>query len=358
MADIDDIDAIRSLDNSDMLWSIINFPGQIDESVDIGYDADISGLDAESINNIVIAGMGGSAIGGDLLRGYLSTLPVPPIYIHRDYDLPGFVGRDSLVVALSYSGNTEETLSAFDRAVEIGAQIICIGSGGKLPENAGKHSMPCIRIPGGLMPRAALGYLFVPLLIVISRLGFCRIEKDDLIKLSDFMRSNVHGYSPETPMEKNPAKQLAEGIRNRLPIIYAADRFFGPVARRFKAQLCENAKTLAFCNTFPEFNHNELVGFENPPISAGDIIVVVFSDIDDNRRVKSRMKIVTDFLNYRGVEVLKIESDGSNLLERMFSVIQLGDFASFYLAVLNDCDPSVIEPIEYLKQELAKIRED
>ncbi len=353
MADIDDKQAIKELDKAEMFSAIWDFPQQVRNAIGLGYKAEIEKVSAGSINNIVVTGMGGSAIGGDLLGSFLSRELKAPMVVNRDYSLPGFVDEQSLVFVISYSGNTEESLSAYAEALKKGAQIIAVSSGGKLSSQAKEDDNTLITVPGGLMPRAALGYLFFPLLIVMGRLGFCRIERDDLEKLTDLLEVWRENYRIELKEPKNKAKSIARKLYNRLPIIYAGGKPFDVVGARFKAQLCENSKALSFNNVFPEFNHNELVGYENLPFSADRVAVLIIADKDDNPRTKKRMDIVRRMFRDKGIEVIRIKGEGAVKLERIFSLIQLADFSSFYLAIMYDCDPTVIEPIEFLKRELA-----
>ncbi|MBD3168070.1 MAG: bifunctional phosphoglucose/phosphomannose isomerase [candidate division Zixibacteria bacterium] len=354
MVDFADIKNLRELDKSNLYSSLIGFGNQVRDAVDIGYIFDPGTIQRDFIKNICVAGMGGSAIGGELLRGFLCTQPIPPIYVHRDYSIPGFVDKDTLVIAASYSGETEETLDAYYHALERGAYIIAISSNGKLTKRAVRDKVPLIRIPNGYAPRAALGYFFLPMLILMSKLGFCHLEKDTLIKLGDFVDANIAKMNIDAALDSNPAVQLAVKIKDKLPLIYSSNRFYLPVAARFQGQLCENAKHLSFYNVFPEVNHNEIVGFEDTSLSTSKLIAIFIRDLDDHARVKLRMDITADFLRRKGVEVIEISSFGKILLERLFYVLQIIDFASYYLALMKGCDPGKIEPIDYLKSELSK----
>jgi glucose/mannose-6-phosphate isomerase len=202
------------------------------------------------------------------------------------------------------------------------------------------------------MPRAALAYSFAPLLVLISRLGLVPGCESDLQSASEAARKRSESYSIDS--EDNTAMRLALSIYGRIPIIYAAHDHFDAVALRLKGQICENSKQLAFVNVYPEFNHNELVGWDLYQRFAEKLIIVTLKDEDDHVRVAARMRIVDGLFSKRGIESVTLTSDGDNLLSRMLSLIQVGDFASFYLALLNEVDPSPVEVIDYLKSELRK----
>jgi len=345
----------KSLPNSDrsnMYEKIVNFPGQLGEGAKIGGAVDLKGLAGQQFKNIVLAGMGGSAIGGDLLRSYLQFELRQPFVIHRNYGLPAYIDKDSLVICSSYSGTTEETLSAFEAALKKKASILCISTGGELARLADKHELPLIRIPGGLMPRAALGYSFGPLLIAFGKLGLCPDHSTDLEKCRRSLENWLGQYRFEAAV--NPAAKLAEKLAGKIVVIYSGPERYDVVGQRFKGQICENAKQLAFCNVFPEFNHNELVGWELAEQYAGKLICIMLRDREDHPRISRRMKIVGEVITRIKVETIELESSGDDVLSRMFSLIQLGDFASYYLALKNGVDPTPINVIDYLKKSLAE----
>ncbi|MCK4657643.1 MAG: bifunctional phosphoglucose/phosphomannose isomerase [candidate division Zixibacteria bacterium] len=340
------------LDPGKMYEDIFNFPDYLEEGTRIGQKAELPDLDVGSIRHVVVCGMGGSAIGADLVRSYLGDRLKIPMVICRHYGLPGFVGRNTLAIGSSYSGNTEETLTAIAEANKAGARIICVTTGGKLEAMAAENSWNCLKIPPGLMPRAALAYSFAPLLVLMSRMGFVPGCDNELEKAASATRKRSEKYSIES--EGNAAMELANRIYGRIPIIYAAQDHFDAVALRFKGQVCENSKQLAFANVYPEFNHNELVGWELYEPFVDKLIVLTLKDIDDHLRVTARMRIVNSLFSKRKIEAIELSSDGDSLLSRMLSLIQLGDFASFYLAILNGVDPSPVKVIDYLKSALEK----
>ncbi len=340
-------------DPDSMYEDILGFPDHLVDAGRIAHAASLPDISADDVSDIVVCGMGGSAIGADLVRSYVGDKLSIPFATCRHYKLPPFVSNKSLIIGSSYSGNTEETLSAMSHAARIGAKVICITTGGRLAKMAAENNWTVITIPGWMMPRAALAYSFVPLLVLMSLLGFVSGSADDLDDAADAARSRVEKFSIES--QENASVDLARKIHGRIPIIYGGPDHFDAVAVRFKGQVCENSKQLAFANIFPEFNHNELVGWEIHKPFADHLIVIILSDSDDHPRVSARMKIVERWLRDRDIEVVTLVSNGNNLLSRMISLIQIGDFASFYLAMLNETDPSPVKVIDYLKGELEKV---
>jgi glucose/mannose-6-phosphate isomerase len=354
MKSLDDLSYIKKIDPQGMYDLLLSFPVQVDTAYAIAQRCPLPEVKPPSMKNIVVTGMGGSAIGGDLARSYLAEDLKIPFFICRNYTLPAFVGPDSLVIASSYSGNTEETLEAYQQAKDTGATILAITTGGELAEKADSDGTAVIKVPPGLPPRAALGYSFVALLVSLWRMKLAPDRCMEFFEGEHILKAGVEEYKVEIPSEENLAKEMAANLHRRLPIIYSATDHFDAVAIRFKGQLCENSKMLAFFNFFPEFNHNELVGWNKLYDLQPHLAVVILRDENDHHRIRRRMELVRGIVENLDVPVYELESKGSCLLERMFSLIQLGDFISFYLAILNQVDPTPVEVIDYLKSELAK----
>jgi glucose/mannose-6-phosphate isomerase len=343
---------VRKIDQKGMYDLIHNFPLQLTEGAHLGLIADLN-LENFAPDSITLAGMGGSAIGGDLARSYLASELKIPFWVCRNYNLPEFVNEKSLVFVSSYSGNTEETLSAYQEAKRRKAKIIAITSGGKLLEESKNFNYPFILLPKGFPPRAALGYSFTPILVTLSRSGLVSDKMEELEKASKFLEENRNEYSLERKTGENPAKTLAVNLFQKIPIIYSSTDYFDAVGYRWKGQLCENSKILAFNNYFPEFNHNELVGWKVQEHIRDRVVVIILQDKEDHPRIQRRMQIVKEIIEKEKVKVIEIKSEGENLLCRIFSLIQLGDFTSFYLAILNQVDPTPVEVIDLLKNKLA-----
>ena len=353
MSKLDNLEIIKSVDPDGMGDLIYGLPEQCEEAYKIAEDAapPSGGRPA----NIVVLGMGGSAIGGDLVRSFLEQeLPVPFI-VSRDYSIPRFVGPETLIVASSYSGNTEETLSAYAEAPARGARFLAITTGGKLAELARRDNVPLVIIPGGLPPRAAIGYSFVPTMVILERLGLVASKEagfTEMVRVLKDLRSQI---GPHVPAEKNLAKQLAERFHGKLPLIYGSQPWKSVVAFRWKTQINENAKAIAFASAFPELNHNETVGWEAPQNLTKEVEVVLLRDRDDNPRVVKRFEVTSQIMREHVGSITEVWSVGASALARLFSLLYIGDYTSYYLAIMNDIDPKPVRVIDYLKSQLAAV---
>ncbi|MCP4705607.1 MAG: bifunctional phosphoglucose/phosphomannose isomerase [candidate division Zixibacteria bacterium] len=348
----DSIDNIKKLDPDKMYDKIYNFPEQLSEALEIGRNIQIDAKQYSDIKNIVVAGMGGSAIGGDTARTYLAKKLNIPFFVCRHYNLPGFVDDKTLIIISSYSGNTEETLSAFEQALSKNAKIVCISTGGKVGEIAITNNLPMVQLPKGYPPRTALGYSFIPLLFLMAKLGFIANVSEDITKLIDGLKEYRKLYSVEIKSEDNRAKTIAQKMFGKIPIIYSGPELTDTVGTRWKGQICENAKCLAYNNQFAEFNHNELVGWNVIENYKNNLIVIYLRDSEDHIKIAERMTIVKDIITKYDVEVIEVTSQGETSLLRIFSLIQIGDFISYYLAILNNVDPTPVAVIDYLKNKL------
>ena len=353
---LDDIKAIQKIDRNQMLNSISGFADQLKHAEEIGCALSLDTSLGRGIKNIVFSGLGGSAIGADLIRSYLAyDLPIP-IFVNRHYQLPQFVNHETLLIASSYSGDTEETLSSLEIGLKRKAKILAISSGGALARLSQTHSFPLIRIPSGFSPRAALGYSVVPLLIALSKIGFQAAYQANELKEAQTLMASLakSSYGVAVPSGKNLAKSLAASCFKKYPIVYAGTDYLDVVALRWRGQIEENAKALASHHLLPEMNHNELVGWEHPKEWLRNSVVFFLRDQADHKRVQKRMDLTQAILQKKAGKVIELESQGKGLLARMFSLIHLGDWISFYLAILYQTDPSPVQVIQYLKSELAK----
>jgi glucose/mannose-6-phosphate isomerase len=347
------LDDIKNLDPSGMYERIRNFPVQVREAVGIGASAPLKPRHRPAAN-IVLCGLGGSAIAGDLLRSYLADDLQVPFLVNRNYTLPAYVGPSSLVIISSYSGNTEETIAAHREALKRGAQLLCITSGGTTAALAARHRSPLITIPGGSPPRAALGYSFFPLLIVLSRMGFIRNKQREIRETIALLEEKAPLYATPDPAT-NPALQLAELLQGRITVLYSSTEHMDAVNTRWRGQIAENGKALCFGHVVPEMNHNELVGWHVLHQQMKEMQVVFLRDRDDHRRVQIRMDISRQILREYTPHLTEVWSEGKTLLARMFSLLYLGDWVSFYLAMLHRVDPTPVRVIDHLKQELARV---
>ena len=354
MSVLNDLDNIRALDPGNMYNAIFDLPEQMAAALEIGRKWRTSADDFADIKNIVAVGMGGSAIGADLIRSYLSTVLLVPFQVCRHYSLPEYVDDETLVIVSSYSGNTEETLSAVDDAISRKSMIAAVSTGGMLQEVAEINDIPLAIIPSGLQPRAALGHSFVPVLVFLEKIGLIKNVAEEITAMIEKLKEFRDGLIEDQPVKMNLAKQLAEKMHGKIPIIYTGPALTDVVGIRWKGQICENSKILAFANQFPEFNHNELVGWSEPiEEHKENLVVLILRDTDDHHQVRQRMNFVRDMLQAREVDVIEIHSKGETALQRTFQLIQLGDFVSYYLAILNEEDPTPVAVIEDLKKFLS-----
>lgn len=356
MINIDDVQALRQKDPSNMLDAVYGLPEQMEQALEIMDNVHLA-VNKESISNIIVTGLGGSAIGGDLVRIFTAGKLSVPMSVNRDYVLPNYTGPNTLVFASSYSGNTEETLSAYDMAKARGAQIVAITTGGQLGKKAEADGYPVIKIPAGLQPRAAIGVSFIPLVMALAKIGFLDVadvkaQALDTITLLKVMRDELN---PSVAEADNLSKQLAEKFYGNLPVIYGAAGTTEVVAQRWKGQICENAKAPAHYNVFPEWNHNELVGTEVPKDLLKRFQVVMLRDKNDHVRIQKRIDITKDIWRSAAGSVTEVWSRGNSDMARMFSLIYIGDYASVYLAFMNGVDPSTVEKIDLLKGKLAQM---
>jgi glucose/mannose-6-phosphate isomerase len=337
---------VKRYDRSGMLRIIESFREQCLSARRIGKAVSLPQAYRRRFSGVVCTGLGGSAIGADIARSYLAGEAKSPIMVNRNYLLPGFVGQDTLVVASSYSGNTEETLSAYYDAKSKGAPVVAITSGGKLRSLAEKAGDLCIVVPGGLPPRCALGYSFFPLLALLSKAGIVsdksREEDEAIRSLGDAAKAGKE------------AKAIAGRLYNSYPVIYSCQDHIDSVALRWRGQMAENAKTLSSHNVIPEMDHNEIVGWEHPAKALKCFTAVLLRDDGDHARNALRMDITAGILSGIAKDVIEVRSRGKGLLSRIFSLIYRGDLVSYYLAIMNRADPTPVARIDYLKKELAK----
>ncbi len=328
-----------------------SFPDQVKASA--ARIRDLSFQIGRNARKLVITGLGGSAIGGDVARCVLCDELRIPLVVNRDYRLPGFVDSECVVIACSYSGNTEETLSAYQEARLAHAAVICITSGGRLAEAAEADGSPIVTIPGGMPPRAAFGYSSLAILGTIQALGLCSDLSAPIDETCRLMPSLRDQYAPAVPEAGNPAKQIARSLHGRIVAVYGSSGILDVAAARWRGQMEENAKNLAFHHVLPEMNHNELVGWSRPGEALRGIGVVFLRDKGDHAQVQRRFELTRQVIQEKAGVVHEIWSQGKSRLARVFSVVYLGDFVSLYLAYLNDADPMPVEVIESFKRKLS-----
>ncbi len=342
----------NSIDLSNMYKSIYDFPVHLREAKIIGESINLKNKYSK-IKNIVVAGMGGSAIGGDIARLILQNELKIPMYICRNYKLPNWVNNDSLVICSSYSGNTEETLSAFEDAQKKKAQIVAISTGGMLSKQVSELELDLISIPSGLQPRAALALSVVPILYLFKSLNLIKIKKiNDLIIAINKIELMRKIYNKDS--NENPAYLLSKKIYKTLPVIYGENESLAIIAVRWKGQLSENAKMLAYHNELPEMNHNEIVGWENNLELINKISIIWLKDKSDHPRTNIRQTSTKNIINNLAARHEIVSVEGSTKVERYLNMIHFGDWVSFWCAILHETDPTPVTKIDKLKKILSK----
>lgn len=324
---------------------IQRFTEQLREAIDIGRSAKIRKPDTD-ISHVYVAGLGGSGIGADFVASFIDKHCPVPYLVGKGYDIPAYIDQHSYCIASSYSGNTEETLSAFDHMRRQGAQVLCISSNGKLIELAEEHGYDQIKVPSDWpSPRACLGYSVVAQMFTLLHLG---LIKEELIQQ---LEPAITLLEQEEDDIRGKAERIASFLHNRIPIIYISGEM-EPVAVRFRQQINENAKMLCWHHTIPEMNHNELVGWRT---RNQDLAVVFFRNRSDFIRNAARIDINKEIIGNYTDTTIEVYSKGTNLIERSLYLVHLGDWISWYLAQLRGVDAVEVEVIDFLKGELAKL---
>lgn len=302
-----------------------------------------------SIENVVLAGMGGSALPGQFVNSW--PAPSVPFEISRNYDIPGYVNEKTLFISSSYSGNTEESLSAIEQAKAKGAKIFVMAAGGKLADLAKENGYPYFEIPGGIQPRMSTFYFLAGFTQIFEGLGLIKKGSlDELKTAGDWLGDEVKKWLPTVPAEQNPAKKLAQELVGRSIVVYSGPKLF-PVANKWKICFNENAKTIAWCNQYPELNHNEFLGWTSHPIEKPYAVIEIRSNLE-HPRVQRRFEVTEKLLSGKRPSPEVVEANGESVLKQILWTANLGDFTSLYLALLNGLNPTPVDLIEKFKAEL------
>ena len=345
---LDDLNLIQNRDPSDALAVAVG------ESLQAGFDVNVwnGENDGRPITNVVIAGMGGSALAAALVKVWLKAELKVPFEILRGYDIPAYVGVNTLFIASSYSGNTEETLSALEQAESKGAQLGIIASGGQLIDIASSYKIAHVALPDGFQPRMAVIYNLCALIGLLANFDVVEISKLDEIKsIVGWLKSESANWVKEVVTDKNYAKQLALQAVGKTPIFYGG-ALTAPVAYKWKISWNENAKNLAFWNEYTEFNHNEFLGWTSHPVEKPFVVFDLISNLEHTQILK-RFEISDRLLSGMRPKATTINLAGDSLIEQMLWGSILADFVSIYVAILNNVDPTPVYLIEKLKHELA-----
>lgn len=342
---LDDLIQIAKVDKSDAFGFVAKQPEQL--SHEFGFDS--NSFTDRPIYNVVFSGMGGSSLVAELAQSWPQIKE--PFVINKGYGLPNWVDQDTLVICASYSGNTEETLSSLKIAKQAGAQIAILAHGGELLETAKRDSMPYAEIPESTQPRTAVLYMYRAL---VELLVACELVPSDSVteleSVIEPLKSAIKDWVPEKLQNNNYAKQLANQMLGKTPIIYGGPLTY-PAAYKWKINVNENAKNTAWCNQLSEFNHNEFIGWTSHPVEKPFAVIDLISSFEDPRVLK-RFKVSDKMLSGKRPKAIEVEAKGESILEQLLYLVILSDFATSYLAVLNNVDPSPVDLVEKFKKEL------
>ncbi len=351
---LDDKEQISNIDKSNMLDSIADFPEQIKKSYELVESSNLESI--YKVDNIIFTGMGGSAISGDILKAFFMDKIDIPIYVNRQYELPKWAHKNTLVITQSYSGNTEETLSSFKHAYQKRCKILGISSGGKLEEFCKKRDIYHIKIPTGYQPRAATGYMLFSALLALKKSGILRIDiekeiQETIALTEDFRDKN----KKDILLDKNISKKIAQKIYKKIPQIYGWQEFT-PIAKRWCTQFNENSKIICRFDEVSECNHNDIVGWSLNTEATKNFVCILFRDKDEESiYMSTRLDFMKKLFKTNAADTIEIDIEGKKRLAKMMYTMYLGDFVSCYLAILRKIDPTPVNIITELKEELAKI---
>jgi len=353
MLNLDNVELVKKTDALGMLDLTMGYPKQFAEGLELA-QKQFQAV-PKAFDHVIILGTGGgSAASGNLLRSYLFDRMAVPLFVNQGYTVPRWVDAGTLAIVVSHSGNTEEILAATEQAVAQGAQVVALTAGGKLKAMAEEKSFATIEVPGGLMPRAALGYIFVPILHILEQYGLvegCLKELDETIALFEELGKK---WGPEPPFDENLAKQIAAKLYRRVPVVYGSLPFTDSVAWRWKNQFGENSKVPAFWNAIPALHHDEIVGWDAEGAITGQFAVIFLKDKEDNEKIQKRIQITKQILSERASIAIEVETVGESRLARLFSLVCLGDFISCYLPILGGIDPTPVAIIDLFKQKMGQ----
>lgn len=356
MIDLNDVEKIRKIDSMDSLLATENYDKQFAEALDYSKRFEIKNTKINFEELVILGTGGGSSVAAGLLRSYLFDELKLPVIINQGYDIPAFVGDKSLVFVVTHSGNTEETLSAYEQAKNQNAFIIGITAGGLLEEKCKKDKIPYVKVPKDIgHPRRDIGYIFVPMLIILNRLGLIEDKTDDICDTIKLFRNLKEKYKPEIPIQKNLAKKIAKDLHDFIPLVYGSLNFYDSVAWRIKNQFGENSKLMAFYNVIPNLHHDEAVGWE----MSGELLkkfylIMLRDDRLDSDKMKKRKDITVELLKERMGKVTEIYAEGNSRLSRMFSLVYLGDFITLYTPIYRGIDPTPVNIINLFKKKMAE----
>jgi glucose/mannose-6-phosphate isomerase len=350
--DLDDLQAIRDVDAGDMLGAIASLGAHCREAYAAGRGA-AELPDLSDVDGVVVCGMGGSAVAGDVLRSSFRSRLGVPVEVSRSPELPEHAGVHTLVVASSYSGNTSETLTAFRAATRRGCRALAVTSGGVLEAEAREHGVPVVGVPGGFQPRAALGWLAFVMLGALQAAGLLPELEDDVAESAELADARAAACRADVPTADNPAKGMALELDDRVPVVWGAEGIAAVAAMRWKTQLNENGKSAAVWEELPEATHNAVVGYPNPEATRDHLEIVFLASSLDHPRNRVRAEVSGELLDEVHVVHRTIEFERGGRFAQALRAIVLGDFVSVYLAAIYGVDPTPVVAIDRVKGHLA-----
>lgn len=332
---------LREIDSDGMIDDVLDFP----EMCEKAFTPIIDSLDSD-FKKIGVIGMGGSGIGGDMTKSFLKQKTEIPVIVNKDYWLPKSIDEDTLLFVISYSGNTEETLSSLREALDRGCEVLGVSSDGELKEISKENDFPLFEVKKGIQPRAAFPYLFLPIIATLEELGLIKVSgfKEALANLRKLREKN----EPQVELEENPAKKLGLKLKDSIPIVYSYSKL-SSVAYRWKCQLNENSKMFSVMNEIPELNHNEVVGWEHDLTDVFSLIII--KEKEPHELVKKKIEATKNALD---IEINFFDVVGESLLSKYLTGVFFGDLLSVYLAVLKKVNPSPVDKIEEIKERLSE----
>lgn len=353
MVNLDDAAAIRRQDSLRMLELTMDYPRQFTTGLALGEALPLPPL-PQRVDEVVIFGTGGgSAASANLIRSYLFDRTAVPIISVQGYNCPGYVDAHTVVFAVSHSGKTEEIISAATQALARGALVIGLGAGGRLREVLA--GQPYIEVPGGLMPRIAIGYIMLPILSLLGRWGLAPAVQPELAAALPLLAELAAQYGPDSPVADNRAKQLADALGPHIPVIYGFTDQYDAVAWRIKNQLGENSKYMAFWNTIPHLHHDEAVGWDMQPELAHQLGFLLLRDAEaETEQMRKRWQATTEILSERMGAVQTVWAQGNGRLARLLSLVVLGDFFTIYMAIRKAVDPTPVAIIDLFKAKVGQ----
>ena len=355
MIDWDDVSTFEKLDSEDVLGAVEKLSDQCEQGWTIGREA--QGLpDALGVEQVTVLGMGGSGVSGDVVQAVVEPrLPLPWRTIKSYGPLPEWIGRNTLVFAVSYSGSTEETVAALGEAQERGARIVVVSSGGPLRDIAEANALAHILIPSGLQPRASLGFLTLPILGALVSMGLVPDLQPDVEEAAAVLKEIESRCQRGRSRAENPAKDLAARISGRIPVIYGGHGVGAVAAYRFKCDLNEYGKTPAFWHELPELDHNEIVGWNQlSELTRANFVCILLRDGDEHERIALRFGITRSLIEDSFAEVVEVPAQGTSALARLLSLILVTQLAAIYVGLSYEIDPGPVDVIQDLKQQLAQ----